>query len=136
MIIGLVIAAILVFLSPLCAEVSPYLLAANRFLIGASFGTSPATYQVLLASWAPKNELGFMSTFGYSGLSIGGLLGLVVPGWMSEQFGWRSIFYLGGAMTCLVPPLWFFLVRNKPSDHPMLSDYERRLLAENIKIKT
>ncbi|KAL7632063.1 UNVERIFIED_CONTAM: hypothetical protein RMT77_017604 [Armadillidium vulgare] len=134
--LGLTIAGVLMLLSPLCAEVSPYLLAANRFIVGATYGPNPASLQCLFAAWAPKNELGLMSTVSYSGYAIGGLVSLFVSGWLSENLGWRSIFYVGGALALITPPLWIFFVKDHPKDHPKLTAYERNLLKDNINIRT
>ncbi|KAB7502980.1 putative transporter, partial [Armadillidium nasatum] len=118
------------FLSPLCAEVSPYLLAANRFIVGATYGPNPASLQCLFAAWAPKNELGLMSTVAYSGYAIGGL-----AGYLKTSVG-GSIFYVGGALALLTPPFWIFFVEDHPKDHKKLTAYERNLLKDNINIRT
>ncbi|KAB7496737.1 putative transporter [Armadillidium nasatum] len=134
--LGLAISAILTLLSPLCSDVSPYLLAVNRFFIGICYGPNPAIYQCLFAAWSPEDELGILTTVAYSGSLVGGMLCLVLSGWLSENLGWRSIFYVSGALVLLLPPLWIFLVRNTPGDHPWLSNYERELLKDNMNIKT
>ncbi|RXG52839.1 Sialin [Armadillidium vulgare] len=77
-----------------------------------------------------------MSTTVDSGVVIANTIGFFSSGWMTYQFGWRSVFYFEGLLCFAVLPLWFIFVRNSPFDHPWLSNYEENILIENKIIKT
>lgn len=84
-----------------------------------------------MARWAPPAEKGkFVSAM------MGGTLGTVVTwsltGPLMERFGWASAFYVPAALTFVWCFFWWYLVADTPSDHPRISDAERKYILEAL----
>lgn len=67
---------------------------------------------------------------------MGGTLGTVVTwsliGPLIERFGWESAFYVPAAMTLAWCFLWWYLVADTPSEHPRISDSERKYILDAL----
>jgi MFS family permease len=69
-------------------------------------GCTPAAHSLITDSTTPENRSSAMSFYGL-GIPIGGLLGMVVGGYLNDLFGWRTTFVIVGvpgiALAFLVP---------------------------------
>lgn len=86
---------------------------------------------MLVARWAPPAEKGkFVSAM------MGGTLGTVVTwsltGPLMEKFGWASAFYVPGVLTLVWCGFWWYLVADKPSEHPRISESEKKYILEAL----
>ncbi|XP_028162756.1 sialin-like isoform X2 [Ostrinia furnacalis] len=123
--------AVMTFLSPVAARLNHVALIVIRFLLGCAGGFIYPSLHVLVARWAPPAEKGkFVSAM------MGGTLGTVVTwsltGPLMEKFGWASAFYVPGALTLLWCVFWWYLVADTPSDHPRITDAERKYILEAL----
>lgn len=77
----------------------------------------------LIAQWWPRRERG--QALGMVGMSAGGamLVMWLVSGWVGQQFGWRAAFRYPPLLIACCGTLFFFLVRDRPSDAG-LPDYQ------------
>lgn len=75
------------------------------------------------------------STSPAAGIAGGSLVALGASGWVVKLFGWRWIFWGGGILALAWTPLWLFLVRNSPEQHPLISRAELELLADTLHVK-
>lgn len=85
----------------------------------------------LVARWVPPAEKGkFISAL------MGGTLGTVVTwslsGPLIEKFGWASAFYVPAAITLVWCVVWWFLVADTPTEHPRISDSERKYILDAL----
>ena len=71
--------------------------------------------------------------------SIGGAIGTIIAsslaGYLSDHGfdgGWPSVFYVSGLICCIYAVFLFFMLRNKPEDHPFLSKEEYDFIQDNI----
>ncbi|XP_059613041.1 vesicular glutamate transporter 2 [Phlebotomus argentipes] len=101
----------------------------------ASGLTWPAMYAIV-GYWIPPSERSrFMSSF--QGFSIG--IGLTYPlcGWIIAHWGWPPVFYTTGSIGAAWCVVWWLLAFNRPSEHPRITDAERRMIeaavAEDIR---
>ena len=87
----------------------PLLLGA-RFLTGLGLGGAlPILITMATEAVSPKWRGTAVSVM-YCGVPAGGILTSVVAISMAKQFGWQSIFYVGGfAPLLLLPVIWLFL---------------------------
>ncbi|XP_075980378.1 sialin-like isoform X2 [Anticarsia gemmatalis] len=123
--------AILTALSPLAAKLDYMALVVIRFLLGFAGGFIYPALHVLIARWAPPVEKGkFVSAM------MGGTLGTVVTwsltGPLMEKCGWASAFYVPAALTLVWCGFWWYLVADTPSDHPRISEAERKYILEAL----
>ncbi|XP_068238795.1 sialin-like isoform X2 [Palaemon carinicauda] len=126
---------ILSILCPFMAHIHPMALAGLRFMMGFVQGPAfPALY-VVIAKWAPPDELATMITIAFSGMPMGSLIGLGGSGWVIDELGWQWVFYGGGIFAILWTPFWLFFVTNDPQKHPYISKREQDLLLVNESIR-
>ncbi|XP_069979625.1 vesicular glutamate transporter 1 isoform X3 [Penaeus vannamei] len=135
MAVSLGASGILSLLCPAAAHLHPMALAGVRLVMGLVQGpANPALYSVL-SRWSPPNEMATLVTLAYSGIAGGSLVALGASGWVVKLFGWRWIFWGGGILALAWTPLWLFLVRNSPEQHPLISRAELELLADTLHVK-
>lgn len=90
--------------------------------IGAAmvFSNSPAILTLAFPARERGRALGLQATMTYLGLTVGPALG----GWLTEQFGWRSIFYINVPVGAVALALsWRFVPRDAPKKQLARFDY-------------
>ncbi|WP_253717232.1 MFS transporter [Sphingomonas sp. AP4-R1] len=81
-----------------------------KTLAGVGLGGIPGTAAAMIAEFTPSRWRSLAVTFGAVCVSIGGVLGGIAAAFILPPFGWRALFYLGGAITLVFALLfWFFL---------------------------
>lgn len=55
-----------------------------------------------------------------------------ICGLLIASLGWESVFYVTGGIGIIWSVAWFLLVYDSPSQHPRISDEERRYIQESI----
>ncbi len=93
---------------------------------GAFPGCARACY-----SWLPVSERGLAQGINFSGSRIGAALAMPMIAWMIGWIGWRASFYSLGVVGLVWAVFWFLWFRDEPTDHPKMSDDERRWILEN-----
>ncbi len=100
-----------------------------RFLMGAAqaplfpiIGGGTTCHWFPVSGWALPNALqNFGATFGAA--AAGPLIA-----WLMERFGWRASFLLTAPAALLCAGLWWWYVRDRPSEHVEVNAEERRLI--------
>lgn len=101
-----------------------------RFLFGAgSAGAYPNSAGVI-ARWFPVTERARAQGGVWAASRLGGALAplLIVP--LQQAFGWRSVFWVLGAVGFVWAAIWFARFRNRPSDDPKVSVEELAEIGE------
>jgi len=94
-----VIAAVIVFgLFTAWAALThtPAALAATRFVMGLGLGGVIPNIVALSAEYVPERYRGTFSTLTYTGVPLGALMSGLFGAWLIPQYGWQSVFYIGG----------------------------------------
>ena len=114
------------------AESFPLLLAA-RFLTGLGLGGAlPILITMATEAVSPKWRGTAVSVM-YCGVPAGGIITSLVAISMAKQFGWESIFYVGGfAPLLLLPVIWFFLPESKAYLQSKLEAEQQRFSIPHI----
>ena len=55
-----------------------------------------------------------------------------VGGFMCKSWGWPTLFYVFGGVSLVWLVLWFFVVSDRPEDHPWISRAERDYILESL----
>ncbi|HEY4052266.1 MAG TPA: MFS transporter [Terriglobales bacterium] len=100
-----------------------------RFLLGASESANWPAATKAVSEWFPKQERGLATAFFDSGSSVGGAIAPIIVLSIYFRWGWRPAVVVPG----LLGFLWIFLWRKvyqPPDSHPLISDSERKLIAE------
>ncbi|MGA8819170.1 MAG: MFS transporter [Xanthobacteraceae bacterium] len=100
-------------------------LLASRIALGVGEAICYPMTLALVANWFALRERGKATAYWWIGTMIGPMLtGLIVTG-LIVYVGWRGQFYAMGVLALILPlPMVWFLVRDKPEQHPAVNPAE------------
>jgi ACS family hexuronate transporter-like MFS transporter len=107
-----------------------YSFATFRFLLGAGESANWPAATKAVSEWFPKHERGLATAFFDSGSSVGGAIAPFVVLSIYFRWGWRPAVVVPGILGFLWIILWRKMYRT-PDEHPLISESERRLIAED-----
>ncbi|MES2031989.1 MAG: MFS transporter [Pseudomonadota bacterium] len=92
-----------------------------RFVAGLGLGGLPTVMASLVSEYAPKNRRATFGNWAFIGIPGGGFLGGLLASYLIPNFGWQSVYWLGGASALCVaavaafamPESLAFLLRKK-----------------------
>ena len=84
-------------------------------ILGLGEGVTFPVMHAMLAEWSPPLERSRLSTYVYSGATIGTVISMSVTGEICERLGWESVFYIFGGMGIIWFIFWSFLAYEDPS---------------------
>ena len=96
-----------------------------RFITGVGLGGAMPNAIALTAEYCPQRRRATLVMVMFTGFSLGGFVGGMAAGFLIEDFGWRSVWYVGGALPLLLLPMQyralpesirFLVVANAPGD--------------------
>ena len=120
--------------TPIAALAGFSALILSRIVMGmGEAATFPATYN-LFSKWIPRQERSRAVAFTLGGIPIGTVLGLALSGALVAQFGWQSVFYVFGAAGIVLAGFWYWIVRDSPSQHALVSPAERAHIVAGIDV--
>ena len=101
------------------------MLLASRIGLGVGEAACYPVTLALVANWFALRERGKATSYWWIGTMIGPMLtGLIVTG-LIVTVGWRGQFYALGILALILPlPMVWFLVRDKPEQHPAVNAAE------------
>ncbi|XP_017854045.1 sialin [Drosophila busckii] len=132
MLFSVAINVVCTLLTPVMTEAHYSGLIIMRVLEGVGGGASFPAMHVMIAAWAPPSERMVMSTIIYVGTSAGTALSILLAGVLSANWGWRSIFYVMGALSCIWMVLWILLVQDNPKKQRLISPEERHMITSSL----
>ncbi|XP_039152299.1 putative inorganic phosphate cotransporter isoform X2 [Drosophila simulans] len=135
---GVLITAIFTLITPLAAHWDLPLLVLVRILEGMGEGVTYPAMHAMLAHWIPPLERNKFAAIVYAGSNIGTVISMPLAGWLcSLDFlgGWPSAFYIFGLLGILWFIAWMYLVYDKPSDHPRISESEREYIERSLQVQ-
>ena len=87
-----------------------YAIAVMRFITGLGVGTLLASLAAIATEYMPERYRSFGVTAITAGYPFAAAVGAFIAAPMIEQFGWRSVFYAGGAATLAMTILVFLII--------------------------
>jgi MFS transporter, AAHS family, 4-hydroxybenzoate transporter len=81
-----------------------------RFIAGVGLGSIMPNAMALVGEYSPKRTRVAAMVIVGTGFTFGAMIGGIVAFWLIPNFGWRSIFYFGGAVPLIIGCLMFFLL--------------------------
>ncbi len=105
------------------------MLLASRVGLGVGEAACYPVTLALVANWFALRERGKATSYWWIGTMIGPMLtGLIVTG-LIVAVGWRGQFYALGVLALVLPlPMVWFLVRDRPEQHPAVNAAETALV--------
>jgi len=111
---------------------------AVRFALGVGEAGAFPTATRAMQMWYPRDERGFVQGISHAASRFGAAIGPPVAVAIMIHYGWRSVFYVIGALSLLWSFLYMVVYRNMPEEHTRVSRAELariRGLDENGEIK-
>ncbi len=109
---------------------------ASLIVIRFIFGGLEAAFSPAVASafnrWVPIKERA--TSFGafLGGGRLGGAITPPIAGFLMLHYGWRTPFFIFAAVGVLASLAWFVWYRNRPEDHPAVTQEELRYIHESV----
>jgi len=96
-----------------------------RFLFGVGeAGAFPGMARATF-SWIPIKERGLVTGINFSASRLGGSVAMFAMPPLIASMGWRSTFYVFGAVGIVWAVIWYLWFRDEPTEHPSISDEEK-----------
>jgi ACS family glucarate transporter-like MFS transporter len=89
-----------------------------RFAIGLGEGAAFPNANKIVASWMGAAHRGVGNSIFLAGIGVGGTTAPIAIAWAMNRWGWRTSFYLCGALGVLIAAAWHFYVTDSPAQHP------------------
>ncbi|WP_298346133.1 MFS transporter [uncultured Algibacter sp.] len=102
-----------------------------RFLFGAGEAGAFPNISRAAFSWIPTKERGAFQGINFSGSRLGAAFALPLVAYLIDSWGWRNIFYFFGVIGILFAIMFYVFFRNKPENHPGLSDTEKNYIVKH-----
>jgi AAHS family 4-hydroxybenzoate transporter-like MFS transporter len=78
-----------------------------RFIAGAGLGSIIPNATALIGEFSPRHVRVMLVTWIGIGFTVGAAIGGFLAAWMIPNFGWRSVFYFGGAVPLVLAVLMY-----------------------------
>ncbi len=95
-----------------------------RFLFGVGEAPLYPSNAVFNSWWFRQNEKARAAGFLLAGSYFGPVVAPTLTVFITMTLGWRAVFWIFGVIGIIIGALWYFLARNKPEDHPNISQSE------------
>jgi sugar phosphate permease len=118
------------FTAATALAVGKFSMYAVRLLFGAGEAGAFPTATRALSLWLPASERGFAQGVTHSGARLGAALTPPLAVYLIAQFGWRSVFYIFGALGALWAVIWFWYYRDLPEQHGSVNEAELQVILE------
>jgi ACS family glucarate transporter-like MFS transporter len=102
-----------------------------RFLFGAGEAGAFPSINRSVFSWIPMQERGIVTGINFSGSRLGAAFAMPLLSIAITTWGWQNIFYILCAVGVLFALLWYFLFKDKPEEHLLLSEKEKEFIVVN-----
>ena len=103
-----------------------------RVIFGVCEGPLVLINTKLVNRWMLPKERATASGLWLAAMPIGVMLGIILSGFVVASYGWRSVFYIFGAVGIVAAILNWIILRDQPEDHPSISKKELDLIKSSI----
>jgi ACS family glucarate transporter-like MFS transporter len=96
----------------------------TRFLLGLGEAVLFPSSNKLVSAWIPSSERGLANGLIFAGVGVGAGVTPPLIVYILSRWGWHVSFYVSALLGLAVGVVWFFLVRDTPRAHPLVSAAE------------
>jgi len=108
-------------LVPSGLSASVALLVGTRFVLGLGEAVLFPSANKLVSTWVPSSERGLANGLIFAGVGLGAGVTPPLIVYILSRWGWQVSFYGSALIGLGVGAVWFFLVRDTPRSHPLVS---------------
>jgi len=119
-------------LTPAAAHIGVWAIVVMRVLEGIGGGVTFPAEHTMISKWAPPSERSTISSIIYAGTALGTVISMLMAGMLANYFGWASIFYVMGSLSCIWMVIWVFLIQDSPEEQPFIDQAERDLILSSL----
>ncbi len=101
---------------------------AVRMLFGLGEAGAFPTATRAISQWLPKTERGFGQGITHAGSRLGATITPPLVVFLMLRYGWRSVFYIFGAIGFIWAASWYWYYRDRPSSHPHINEAEVQVI--------
>lgn len=98
---------------------------AVRMVFGFCEGAVANPMNKLQNHWVLPSERGWVNGSLMFAAYVGLVVGMPLVGWLIDQYGWRTMFFISGAVSVVGVVVFWLVVYDYPKDHPWISARER-----------
>jgi ACS family glucarate transporter-like MFS transporter len=102
-----------------------------RFAIGAVHAPIYPLTGGVVERWFPIGSWALPNGLSSTGLTLGSAAVAPLLAWMLTQYGWRTSFIMLAPLGFIGAFLWWWYVRDEPSQHPAVNEAEAKLILAN-----
>ncbi len=95
-----------------------------RFLIGAGEAAALPNFNRTVANWLAPSERGLGMGVSIGGIGLGSAVTPPLVAWLMIHYGWKTAFYVTGAIGLFVAATWYLFSRDDPREHPGVNPSE------------
>ncbi len=106
-------------------------LIAVRFLVGAAHAPIYPLTGAVIERWFPIGSWGLPNGLSSTGLTLGSAAVAPVLAWMVIEWGWRSSLGMLSPLAFVGAAIWWWYVRDQPSQHAASNDAEAAFIMAN-----
>lgn len=111
-----------------------FMLILVRFLLGAGEAVIYPAGNQFVSRWIPIHERGKANGWIFAGVGAGAGLTPPLITWIMLNWGWRESFYFCAVIGLVAGALWFWFARDRPEDHPAVSEQELALIRGGLPV--
>jgi MFS family permease len=104
-----------------------------RFFLGAAESAVFPAMLVLLSNWFPRAELGRANAYWNLCQPLAIVTAALLTGALLQGHSWRTAIILEGVLPFVWLPIWWFLIRDRPSEAKWISPEEREHLETTLR---
>jgi len=109
-----------------------FFLIAIRFSLGIGEAVMYPASNSFVSAWIPSSERGIANGFIFAGVGFGAGVTSPLITYLMIHYGWRSAFYVSALLGLAAGSIWFALARNKPREHPWITDAEASFIEAGL----
>ncbi|MFS0906610.1 MFS transporter [Priestia aryabhattai] len=125
-----------IFTAMTAAASSYIVLCIVRFLFGMGEGPMYPGNAVFNSYWFQKQEKGRAASALLAGSFFGPIVAPGISVAIMAVFGWHGVFYSFAFIGIVIAIAWYIIGRDKPEQHPWISEKEKLLIIENRSVSS
>ena len=104
----------------------------TRFLLGAGEAVVYPASNQFVARWIPTQERGMANGWIFAGVGAGAGLSPPLITYLMLHYGWRASFWVCSGIGLAAGGVWYWLARDTPAEHPLVSAQELALIESGL----
>ena len=128
--------AVLMALVPPHVHGALLILTLVRFGLGAGEAAMYPAASQFVERWFPVCERGKANGLIFAGIGVGAGMTPPLVTAIILRYGWRASFWFSALACAAAGLVWYLAARDTPEEHPLVSDAEKTLIAQNRNLRT